>query len=140
MSPSTSYRLDAQLKRRLAEQAAAEEVTETALVGRLLDEGLKMAAFPGIVYRSGPTGRRAALANGPDVWEIILALRSAPGDAEAKVADAAEQLGLPERLIRLGLDFASTYPDEIRHRIELNDQAAERVREMAAERARLLAS
>ena len=137
---ATSYRLNDDLKRRLAEQAAREGVTETSLVTRLLDEGLKTAAFPGIVYRDGASGRRAGLATGADVWEIILAVRSAAGAGDAKIADAAEQVGQPARLVRLAVDFATQYPDEIEQSIALNDAAAERVRKMIAARERMLAS
>lgn len=140
MTASTSYRLEEGLKRRLAEQAVAEGVTETALVTRVLDEGLKTAGHPGIVYRDGATGRRAALAGGPDVWEVVLAVRSAPGSEDAKVRDAAQQMGLAERLVRVAVNFAAAHPDEIEHRLVMNEEAAERARELAEQRARLLAS
>lgn len=140
MAMSTSYRLDPELKRLLAERAASEQVTETALVTRLLEEGLKTSAFPGIVYRGGPTGRRAGLAVGPDVWEVILAVRHARGRGEAKVRDAARQLGVPQAQVRVAVDFAAAYPREVEDRIALNEAAAERARELAEERARLLAS
>lgn len=71
----TSYRIDQGLKERLASQAAAEGLTERAMLERLVAEGLDTLAHPGIVYRNGPTGRRAALAVGPDVWEVVSALR-----------------------------------------------------------------
>jgi uncharacterized protein DUF5615 len=32
---------------------------------------------PGVIFRTGPTGRRADLAAGPDVWEVVRAVRSA---------------------------------------------------------------
>lgn len=140
MVASASYRLDEELKRHLAQRAAAEGVTETALVTRLLDEGLKTAAYPGIVYRSGPTGRRAALASGPDVWEIILGVRSASGRGDAKIVNAAREMDLPEHLVRLAISFASAHSDEIEHRIALNQAAAERARVLAEQRNRLLAS
>lgn len=140
MAASVSYRLDENLKRRVADQAAAEGITETALVSRFLDEGLKSAAHPGIVYRGGPTGRRAALAGGPDVWEVIVAVRHAPKRGDAKVASAAEQMGLPEPLVRLAVSFAAAYPDEVEERIALNEAAAERARSIAEQRERLLAS
>jgi hypothetical protein len=140
MAMSRSYRLDPELKRLLAERAASEHLTETALVTRLLEEGLKTSTYPGIVYRDGPTGRRAALAAGPDVWEIVLAVRHAPGRGEAKLRDAAKQLALPEPQVRIAVDFASAYPREIEQRIALNDAAAVRARELAEQRARLLAS
>ena len=140
MAMSTSYRLDRELKRQLAERAASEQVTETALVTRLLEEGLKTGTFPGIVYRDGPTGRRAGLAVGPDVWEVILAVRQSRGRGEAKVRDAARQLGVPEAQVRVAVDFAAAYPREVEARIALNEAAAERARELAEQRARLLAS
>jgi hypothetical protein len=37
---------------------------------RLIEEGLRTEEFPGIAFRSGPTGRRVGLVGGPDVWEI----------------------------------------------------------------------
>lgn len=139
MTKATSYRLDAVLKQELALRAASEGVSETALVARLLDEGLKTAAHPGIVYRDGASGRRAALAGGPDVWEVVVAVRGAPGRGDAKVADAAEQMGLPERLVRLAVSFAVANGEEIERRIALNDAAAERARQLAEQRERLLA-
>jgi hypothetical protein len=140
MAASASYRLDEELKRQLADHAAAEGVTETALVTRLLDEGLKTAAHPGIVYRSGPTGRRAALAAGPDVWEIVLGVRSASGRGDAKITNAAKQMDLPEHLVRLAISFAAANGEEIEHRIALNEAAAERTRRLTEQRNRLLAS
>lgn len=139
MTKATSYRLDDVLKGELAKRAAAEGVSETALVARLLDEGLKTAAHPGIVYRDGASGRRAALAGGPDVWEVIVAVRQAPGRGDAKVVDAAEQMGLPERLVRLAIGFAAANGDEIERRIALNEAAAEQARRLVEQRERLLA-
>jgi hypothetical protein len=49
--------------------------TARALLERLVTEGLDTLHHPGIVYRDGPTGRRAALAVGPDVWEVITLIR-----------------------------------------------------------------
>jgi hypothetical protein len=140
VTASTSYRLSDDLKRRLAERAATEGITETALVSRVLDEGLRTTQHPGIVYRDGPSGRRAALAGGPDVWEVVLAVRHAPGRGDDKIADAAEQTDLPDRLVRLAIDFAAAYPEEIEQRIALNDAAAEQARRVAEQRARLMAS
>ncbi len=35
----------------------------------------RMADHPGVIFKDGPTGRRSALAYGPDVWEVIKFLR-----------------------------------------------------------------
>ena len=137
---ATSYRLSPALKQRLTARAREENTTETALVTRLLDIGLKTADHAGIVYRNGPSGWRAALANGPDVWEVVLGLRSADGHGQAKVIDAADHMSLTERQVRLAIDFAAAYPDEIDERIAANDAEAERVRRIVAARDRLLGS
>jgi hypothetical protein len=39
----------------------------SSAANRLVDEALRMNEHPGIVFRAGPTGRRAALAAGPGV-------------------------------------------------------------------------
>ena len=137
---ATSYRLSPALKQRLAARARHENTTETALVTRLLDIGLKTADYAGIVYRNGPSGWRAALSDGPDVWEVVLGLRSADGRGQAKVIDAADQMSLTERQVRLAIDFAAAYPDEIDERIAANDAEAERVRRIVEARDRLFDS
>jgi hypothetical protein len=83
------------------------------------------------MYRDGPTGRRAALASGPDVSEVVTAVRQAPGRGDAKIRDAAEQLGLSEEQVRVAVDFATSHRREIERRIALNDVAAQRARELA---------
>lgn len=137
---SASYRLDPRLKNRLTEQAAAEDISESALVGRLLDEGLKTSTYAGIVYRGGAAGRRAAVAGGPDVWELVAALRHAEGTGESRVSAAAEQLGLPVHIVRLAVAFASDYPGEVGDMISANEAAAERAQQVASERERFIDS
>lgn len=142
MAPSraTSYRLDPELKSRLARQAAEERISERTLLERLLSEGLDTLQHPGIVYRDGPAGRRAALAVGPDVWEVASALRFTSGSDEAQVALLAEQFGLHPRHIRTAIDFAALHREAIEAQIEQNDEAAGRAQHLAEARRDLLAS
>ena len=107
---------------------------------RLLAEGLDVLHHPGIVYRDGPTGRRAALAVGPDVWEVVSALRYTRGSEEKRVSALAEQLDLHPRHIRTAIDFAATHREEIDAQVAANDEAAEAARQLAEQRARLMAS
>ena len=90
-----------------------------------LDEGLKTRQFPGVVYRPGPTGRRAGLVGGADVWEVIRDLRHWPGRSMESIA---EELELSESMVSLAADFYSAFPEEIDARIEANEQATEQVR------------
>ena len=97
---------------------------------QLIDEGIRLREFPGIVFRPGPTGRRAALADGPDVWEIVRSIkqaRTAQGDpVELLIASS----GLREDQIRLAADYYSAYPEEIDARIRQDEEAAARLREL----------
>jgi hypothetical protein len=63
------------------------------LAQRYIEEGLRTDDHPGIVFRDGPAGRRAGLVGGPDVWEVIGALRSVPESGEARVAALAARRG-----------------------------------------------
>ena len=139
-SRATSYRMDPGVKARLEAQAAAEGITERALLERLVVEGLDTLQHPGIVYRDGPTGRRAALAVGPDVWEVISALRYTGGSDAERVAALVEQFGLHPRHIRTAIDFAAAHRADIDAQVAANDTAAERARQLAEQRARLMTS
>jgi len=136
---TTSVRLDDELRERLATAAAAEDTTITELVERFIREGLAGAAHPGIVFNPGPSGRRAALAGGPDVWEIAAALRHVTGSESERVRAVADQFGLHERQVVLALNYAAANRDEIDRRVRANDQALAEAERVAAERERLLA-
>jgi hypothetical protein len=140
MPRPTSFRLPEELLGRLDHEATSTGISATALVVAILDEGLKTRRFPGIVYRDGPAGRRAALVGGPDVWEVIRALRDAPGKGERRVGALADELGLLSKQIRLAVDFYGANPTEVDDRIAVEDKAAERLRGVIGRRERLLSS
>lgn len=139
MMSSTSYRLATDLKGRLAQRAAAEGVTETALVTRLLEQGLAAIEHPGIVYRPGPTGWRAGLAGGPDVDEVVRAVRATGVTGDEAVAVAAESVGIDQRLVRIAIDYAAEHLEDIEARIQENEAAAERARKLSEARSSVLA-
>lgn len=136
---TTSVRLDDETREHLAATAAAEGTTMTELIERFVREGLATAAHPGIVFKPGPSGRRAALAGGPDVWEIAAALRHLSGREAERVAALAGQFGLHERQVVIALNYAAAHRDEIEARIRDNDRALAQAERLAAERERLLA-
>jgi hypothetical protein len=139
MATSTSYRLSPELKGRLARQAAAEGVTETALVTRLLEQGLAAIDHPGIVYRPGPTGWRAGLAGGPDVDEVVRAVRASGRAGDKAVGFAADKLGIDRRSVRIAIDYAAEHLEEIESRLRANAEAAERARKLSEARPSVLA-
>jgi hypothetical protein len=139
MAASTSFRISESAKRRLSTRAAQDGISATALVERLIVEGVEQLDFPGIVFRGPAHDRRAALAAGPDVWEVIARLRELEGSTEERIAVLSEESELHPRLIRLAVDYAAEHPDEIRRRMDRNDEMAERSRKAAQQRAALLA-
>ena len=138
MSRPASFRLPEDLLQRIDEEAAERQTSVTALVSMLLDEGLKTRRFPGIVYRDGPTGRRAGLLGGPDVWELIVALRAMPGRGEQRLRRLASELGLQASQVHAALDFYAEHPGEIDERIAANERTAKRLRISVQRRDRLL--
>jgi hypothetical protein len=140
MARPTSFRLPEELLERLDNEAASAGSSATTLVATILDEGLKTRRFPGIVYRDGPTGRRAAMVGGPDVWEIIRALKQTPGKDERRVRALADELALSTTQIRLAIDFYGVNPAEVDDRIVADDLASEQLRERIDHREHLLSS
>lgn len=139
MATSTSFRLSDQAKQRLTDRAEREGLSATALLERLIIEGVDTLDHPGIVYRGPPADRRAALAAGPDVWEIIARLRELDGDEEDRIAMLAAESALHPRQIRTALEFASRHPDDVHARIARREQAIEQGRQAARQRQALLA-
>ena len=140
MARPTSFRLPEELLGRLDAEASAGGTSTTALVTGRLDEGLKTRRFPGIVYRSGPAGRRAGLAGGPDVWEVVRAVRRSAGKGEQRLRRVADDSGLALEQVRLAVEFYTAFPDEIEARIAADEEVARQVREAGERRQRLLSS
>lgn len=87
-----------------------------------------MEDHPGIVFRDGPAGRRAALAGGPDVWEVIETIHGTGliGEDGIAVTAAWGNLTLPQ--VRLAARYYGEFRDEIDERIRFNRHEAERQR------------
>ena len=95
-----------------------------------VDEALRCDEHPGIMFRPGPTGRRAGLVAGPDVWEVIDTLHTLrdaePGLAdEALVEATAEALGQPPRKVRIAVRYYAAYRAEVDDRITANRHAVD---------------
>lgn len=139
VAASTSFRISDVARRRLATRAAWEGITVTALLDRMIMEGSDALDFPGIVFRGPAHDRRAALAAGPDVWEVVSRLQELDGPEEQRIATLAEESSLHPRLIRLALDYAAEHRGPVQSRIERNRELAEHQQHVAQERRKLLA-
>lgn len=125
MSAPLSIRFDPALLDRLRRRAAhVPGATPSGLAQRLVDEGLRQAEHPGIVFRDGPAGRRAALALGPDVWEVVRALRELDERGDAAVTGAAELLHLAPAQIRVAIRYYGAHAQEIDAEVAEADTAS----------------
>lgn len=139
MAASTSFRISDTSRARLASRAAREGMTATALLDQLIVEGSEQLDYPGIIFRGPAHDRRAALAAGPDVWEVVARLQELAGNEEHRISLLAAESDMHPRLIRIALDYAAEHAGQIRERIDRNRDVAERSRTMARQRESLLA-
>lgn len=133
-SKSTSFRISREARERLAVRAEREGISATALLERLIVEGVDALDHPGVIFRGPPHDRRAVLAAGPDVWEIVSRLQDLEGNEEQRVALVADETDLHPRQIRVAIDFAAEHPDDIRARIIRNRAAVEASQQAAQQR------
>ena len=125
MSTPLSIRFEPAILDRLRRRARAiPGATPSGLAQRLVDEGLRMADHPGVVFKDGPTGRRAALLLGPDVWEVAKAVRELDERGEAAVIAAAELLNLAPAQVRVALRYQAAFQEEINSEIALADEGS----------------
>lgn len=126
---SFSARFSADVMEMLNARSRRLGQSKARIAERLIEEGLRCEEHPGIVYRSGPTGRRAGIAGGPDVWEIVRDLKAASGAGAGEPVEAvASMSGLDRGTVALAASYYAAYPDEVDERIRSNEQAAERLR------------
>lgn len=83
-----------------------------------------MLEHPGIVFRDGPSGRRAGLIAGPDVWEVVGGIRGASSDGE--LDEAAHGLGLTRAQLDIAIRYHGEFGQEIDERIRRNAEEADR--------------
>lgn len=128
MSTPRSIRFEERVLARLLEYSTRHPgLSSSSAASRFVDEGLRMEVHPGVIFRDGPFGRRALLIGGPDIWEIIRAVRSArqaePELDEKELLElVSENSGVTERMFRSAIDYRSDYPEEIDALIEYVDQ------------------
>jgi hypothetical protein len=120
MSPRTLTHLDARARRRGEPKARTAE--------RLIEEGLRMEDHPGITFRDGPAGRRAALVTGPDIWEVIETLKGTGLTGEQGVTATAKWGNLTSGQVQTAMHYYADFKDEIDEWIARNLDEAERQR------------
>jgi hypothetical protein len=140
---ATPVRFDPPVADRLVSFVAANPgLSLSSAANRLVDEALRMTEHPGITFRSGPSGRRAALSAGPDIWEVIRAIKSArtaePGLHDDDLLSLVSgNTGIAPRLLSTAVRYWAAYPEEIDAEIAVAE-AAEGAAEQAWLRERQL--
>jgi hypothetical protein len=119
VSVNVSVRLDDRLAQKLRLSATAAGETLSDRLRRYAEEGARRDEHPMITFRDGPTGRRAGLITGPDVWEVAMWV-----DELAAAKDPAKTLAKDGVVTRAQIDAAlryrASYPDEVQARIDLH--------------------
>lgn len=127
MTTPRSVRFESDTLEKLAAFAARNPgLTGSGAAAMFVDEGLRMESHPGVFFRTGPSGRRAVLAGGPDVWEVVKSVRdtrlAAPSLSRRDlVALVALNTGLNERSIGVALDYYADNAAEIDAEVRLAD-------------------
>jgi len=121
-----SIRIASDLVARLERASREEGMTRSELAKTLMDEGLRMAEHPGIVFRPGSAGRRPALAGGPDVWEVIRLFLQLDEGGEAAIARTATLAALTPDQVQVALRYYAAYQDEIDEWIRIVDEESDR--------------
>jgi uncharacterized protein (DUF433 family) len=117
-----SLRLHPSTVRRLIAQGRRRGVPKTSVAEQYLEEAVRMADHPGIVFRDGAAGRRAALAGHRlDVWQVMETVRQEGGDVDA----AASYLSISPGLVGAAVGYYADYRDEVEEWIDRNNAMAE---------------
>jgi hypothetical protein len=140
----TSVRLDPDLQRRLASFTARHPgLSISGAISTLVDEGLRMHDHPAIVFRDGPRGRRAGLVGGPDVWEVVRAIRSSKAvepdlTEDRRLGRVARNSGLTVGQVRDAVRYYVAHPEQIDHLISDAEESEAAAAAAARRRSELL--
>jgi hypothetical protein len=120
-----SARWNSDVLDRLEHRSELSGTNKSRLAERYVDEGTRMDEHPGVIFREGPTGRRAALPGGPDVWEVMATLKGGKARGQEAVHSTADLLNLSEAQVRAAVRYYAVFTDEIDRRIALNMEDAD---------------
>jgi hypothetical protein len=125
VSVNVSVRLDDRLAERLRLRARAAGESLSDRLRRYAEEGARRDEHPMITFRDGPTGRRAGLIGGPDVWEVAMWIDDLGAIKDPAAELVADGIVTPAQ-VDATLAYRAAYPEEIQARIDLhrNETAA----------------
>jgi uncharacterized protein (DUF433 family) len=125
LDASINTRVPRRVRQALEEVAKGRHVNPLTFARTLIDEGLRRERHPGIVFREGPAGRRAAIEGRRlDVWQVMETVWASDGDVE----EAAAYLGLRPDQVRAAISYYTEFPGEIDDWVQRNREEADRGR------------
>ncbi len=106
-----TFRIHAATIERLRRRAGELGESQTALVERYVEEGLRTDEHPLIYFREGGNGRRrpALVGTRLDVWQLIETIRQNDNSVE----EAASYLELPVEKVRAAVRYYADHQGEI---------------------------
>jgi uncharacterized protein (DUF433 family) len=106
-----AFRLRSGTVEHLRRRARELGESQTALVERYVEEGLRTDEHPLIYFRTGANGRRrpALVGTRLDVWQAIETIRQ----NDNSVQEAADYLGLPVEKVRAAVRYYADHQDEV---------------------------
>jgi uncharacterized protein (DUF433 family) len=139
MAEALDARINTRVPQRVKDDLTAvsrrRRLEESELARTLLDEALRREKHPGIVFRTTPTGREAAIEGRRlYVWQIIETVRASEGGEQ----EAADSLGLRPEQVRNAVDYYAEYDAEIDRLIVLTYEDADRARQLSERRQQAL--
>lgn len=100
-------------RERLRAAAARSGQAISPLAERLIEEGLRMEDHPQIVFRPGPSGRRPALASGPEVADVVGAIVGGDVPTADRRQRAAEIMELTVAQIDAAMGYYAEFTAEV---------------------------
>jgi uncharacterized protein (DUF433 family) len=114
-SVQKSLRIPVETVKGIEEVADVANRDFSAIANELLEEAVRMRRCPGIVFTTGPAGRRATVAGtGIDVWEVIGEYRAFDRDVR-RLQRRYHWLSEPQ--LRAAVNYYGLYPREIDERL-----------------------
>jgi uncharacterized protein (DUF433 family) len=125
LDASINTRVPRRVRQALEEVAKGRHVNPLTFARTLIDEGLRRERHPGIVFREGPAGRRAAIEGRRlDVWQVMETVWASDGDVD----EAAAYLGLRPDQVWAAISYYTEFPGEIDDWVQRNREEADRGR------------
>jgi len=105
----------------------------------LIDEGLRVRRHPLVTFRDGPSGRRAALVGGPDVWEAISGVVGGDVPGSERVERAIELFCFRREQVQAALAYYAEFTEEIDAQVTTNLAVADEAEDLWRRQQDLLA-